>query len=190
MSQRDREQLQTLKDKAANLKQQLGNLLPSDQPEQVELQVIETELNQTMAGFEALKHKAEDGRPDDIGEFKRGQDKSADGQTPLGETVVQIPVSLPFEIPSFSADENPILKGIAVLIPNPNRRLQIFSFVGYLTTIAFLAGTGFNELYLQRPTFGADGLRDYFALLAWGFGAEATRSAVTNALRRTDESKP
>ena len=68
--------------------------------------------------------------------------------------------------------------------------LQLFSFAGYLTTIAFLAGTGFNQLYLQRSTFGADGLRDYFALLAWGFGAEATRSAVTNALRRTDESKP
>ena len=186
----DREQLQTLKEKTANLRQQLGNLLPSEQPEQVELQVIEAELNQTIAAFEALKHKAEDGRPDDIGEFKRGQGKSVDGQTAPSEPVVQIPISPPSEIPSFSADENPILKGIAVLIPNPNRRLQIFSFAGYLTTIAFLAGTGFNQLYLQRPTFGADGLRDYFALLAWGFGAEATRSAVTNALRRTDESKP
>lgn len=188
---RDREQLQNLTNKTSSLKQQLNTLLPSDQPEQVELQMIETELNQTAEALKTLKDKVEDTLPiDDIGEFKRGQDKSADSKTPDDEPSVEVPVSPASEIPSFPADENPILRGIAALIPNPQQRLQVFSFAGYLTTIAFLAGTGFNQLYLQRPTFGADGLRDYFALLAWGFGAEATRSAVTNALRRTDESKP
>jgi hypothetical protein len=187
----DQEKLQNLKDNATNLKQQLSNLLPSEQPEQAELQVIETEINQAAEAFKALKNKVEDILPiDDLGEFKRGQDKSVGGETPTTEPVTEVPVSPATEVPSFPADENPILKGIAKLIPNPNQRLQLFSFAGYLTTIAFLAGTGFNQLYLERPTFGADGLRDYFALLAWGFGAEATRSAVTNALRRTDESKP
>jgi hypothetical protein len=108
---------------------------------------------------------------------------------PVDEPIIEVPVSPATEASSYSTDENPILKGVAVLIPSPNRRLQLFSFAGYLTTIVFLAGTGFNQLYLERSTFGADGLRDYFALLAWGFGAEATRSAVTNALRRTDETK-
>lgn len=187
----DRAQLQSLNDKVANLRQQLNNLLPSDQPEQAELQIIETELNQTAEAFKSLKNKLEDMQPiDDVGDFKRGQDKSVGGKIPTSELAIEVPIPTVTETPPFSADENPILKGIAVFIPNPNRRLQVFSFAGYLTTIAFLAGTGFNQLYLQRPTFGADGLRDYFALLAWGFGAEATRSAVTNALRRTDESKP
>ncbi|MBD2534101.1 hypothetical protein H6G97_33025 [Nostoc flagelliforme FACHB-838] len=187
----DQEKLQNLKDNATNLKQQLSNLLPSDQPEQAELQVIETEINQAAEAFKALKNKVEDILLiDNLGEFKRGQDKSVRGETPATEPVTEVPVSPATKVPSLPTDENPVLKVISTLIPNPNRRLQLFSFAGYLTTITFLAGTGFNQLYLERSTFGADGLRDYFALLAWGFGAEATRSTVTNALRRTDESKP
>ena len=187
----DRDQLQTLNDTAVDLKQQLSNLLPSDQPDQTELLVMETEINQVVAAAKVLQSKVDDSPPiDDIGDFKKGQGKSVTGESAAPEPAIEVPVSSTHEIPTFAADENPILKGIAVLIPKPNQRLQLFSFAGYLTTIAFLAGTGFNQLYLDRPTFGADGLKDYFSLLAWGFGAEATRSAVTNALRRTDELKP
>jgi len=187
----DRDRLQVLNGTAVSLKHRLSSLLPSDQPDQAELQVIETEINQAAEDFKALKARVEVTLPNDhIGDFKRGEGKSVTGDPSGIEPAIEVPTSPTTEIPAFSADENPILKSIAFLIPNPNQRLQLFSFAGYLTTIAFLAGTGFNQLYTQRPTFGADGLRDYFALLAWGFGAEATRSAVTNALRRTDESKP
>jgi len=191
LAQIDLDQLKLLNDTAADLKQQLSNLLPSDQPDQTELLVIETEINQAAAAAKVLQAKVDDSLPiDDIGDFTRGKGKSVTGESAAPELAIEVPVSSTPEILTFAADENPILKGIAVLIPKPNQRLQLFSFAGYLTTIAFLAGTGFNQLYLDRPTFGADGLKDYFALLAWGFGAEATRSAVTNALRRTDESKP
>jgi hypothetical protein len=187
----DRDHLQTLHNKTTDLRQQLSSLLPSDQPDQVELQVIETEINQAVAAVKALQAQADDTPPiDDIGDYKPGKGKSVTGEPSAPEPAIEVPVSSTPDIPTFSADENPLLKGIAFLIPQPNQRLQLFSLAGYLTTIVFLAGTGFNQLYLERPTFGADGLKDYFALLAWGFGAEATRSAVTNALRRTDESKP
>ena len=39
-------------------------------------------------------------------------------------------------------------------------------------------GIGFNELYVQKATFGAAPWPEYFALLAWGFGTEATRDAL------------
>jgi hypothetical protein len=47
--------------------------------------------------------------------------------------------------------------------------------------IIFLAWLGMIELYSGKPTFGAEPLRDYFALLAWGFGAEMTRESITRA---------
>jgi hypothetical protein len=45
--------------------------------------------------------------------------------------------------------------------------------------IIFLAWLGMIELYSGKSTFGAEPLRDYFALLAWGFGAELTRESIT-----------
>jgi hypothetical protein len=62
--------------------------------------------------------------------------------------------------------------------------LQIFYVISYATSIAILAGSGFSQLYLQNPTFGARPFEDYLALLAWGFGAEATRSKVTQVVRK------
>jgi hypothetical protein len=62
-------------------------------------------------------------------------------------------------------------------------RLTIFQWVSALVAVVLLAGAGFVELYVARTTFGASPWADYFALLAWGFGAEATRAAVTDLLR-------
>jgi hypothetical protein len=62
-------------------------------------------------------------------------------------------------------------------------RLRLFIWTSYAIAVTFLAGAGFVELYANKPTFGAEPWRDYFALLAWGFGAEATRDAVTKTVR-------
>lgn len=62
-------------------------------------------------------------------------------------------------------------------------RLQIFTWLTYLVAVGMLAAAGFNELYAGVATFGANGWGDYFALLAWGFGAEATRSSITDLLK-------
>jgi hypothetical protein len=60
-----------------------------------------------------------------------------------------------------------------------NLRLKVFTVSSYIIAIVFLAGAGFSQLYLDKPTFGDNPWKDYFALMAWGFGAEATRDAVT-----------
>lgn len=37
-------------------------------------------------------------------------------------------------------------------------------------------------MYLKEETFGERPFGDYFALLAWGFGAEASREAIAKAV--------
>ena len=57
----------------------------------------------------------------------------------------------------------------------PRVRLAVFAWGSVILALLLLALVGFNELYANNPTFGAVWLTDYLALLAWGFGAEATR---------------
>lgn len=62
-------------------------------------------------------------------------------------------------------------------------RLRWFEVATYAAALILLGGTGFNEVYVKKLTFGAELWSDYFALLIWGFGAEATRDSVTSTLR-------
>jgi hypothetical protein len=63
------------------------------------------------------------------------------------------------------------------------KQLRLFTWTSYAIAIVFLAGAGFNQLYVDNPTFGANSWKDYFSLLAGGFGAEATRDTVTKAIQ-------
>ena len=63
------------------------------------------------------------------------------------------------------------------------RRLRLFTWASYVIALAMLVGAGFGELYVANQTFGANAWGDYFALLAWGFGAEATRAAIAEMVR-------
>ena len=62
-------------------------------------------------------------------------------------------------------------------------RLRWFRIATYAIAVILMAAAGFNELYLSKPIFGANAWSDYFSLLAWGFGAEATRSSVTELMK-------
>ncbi|MBE9069270.1 hypothetical protein IQ260_21745 [Leptolyngbya cf. ectocarpi LEGE 11479] len=62
-------------------------------------------------------------------------------------------------------------------------RLRIFNYSSRGVAIIFLSWAGFSELYVNQPTFGNQPLSDYFALLAWGFGAEVTRESVSKVLK-------
>lgn len=62
-------------------------------------------------------------------------------------------------------------------------RLKWFTLTTYAVAVILLAGAGFGELYVTNATFGANAWSDYFALLAWGFGAEAARASVTEMLK-------
>lgn len=61
------------------------------------------------------------------------------------------------------------------------RNLRWFTQARNGIAIIFLAWLGMIELYSGKPTFGAEPLSDYFALLAWGFGAELTRESLVKA---------
>ena len=59
-----------------------------------------------------------------------------------------------------------------------NLNLKIFASVSYIVALILLIGAGFNEMYFKNETFGERPFGDYFSLLAWGFGAEASREAI------------
>jgi hypothetical protein len=63
------------------------------------------------------------------------------------------------------------------------RNIYWFNWLSYVIAVGLLAGAGFGQLYASQPMFGANGWSDYFTLLAWGFGAEATRDAITKVVR-------
>ena len=60
--------------------------------------------------------------------------------------------------------------------------VKIFAWVSYAIALILLVGAGFNEMYLKEDTFWEKPFGDYFALLAWGFGAEASREAIAKAV--------
>jgi hypothetical protein len=62
-------------------------------------------------------------------------------------------------------------------------RLALFRYSTYALALGLLVWMGFAEIYAASPTFGADGAKDYLVLFLWGFGAEATRSAVTEVVK-------
>jgi hypothetical protein len=68
-------------------------------------------------------------------------------------------------------------------VSGAGRRLRWFTGVSYAIALLFLIGAGFNQLYVDNLTFGANPWKDYFALLAWGFGAEATRDSITKMVQ-------
>ena len=62
-------------------------------------------------------------------------------------------------------------------------RLRWFTWLTYGVAVVFLALAGFVELYGGRIDFGANGITDYFTLLVWGFGAEATRASIAEMVQ-------
>jgi len=63
-------------------------------------------------------------------------------------------------------------------------RLTLFTVLAYLVLVIALSWLGYNQLYLASPTFGANPVADYFALLVWGVGVDLiTRSAVMGTLK-------
>ena len=66
-------------------------------------------------------------------------------------------------------------------VAQATQKLKWFNRVSRVVAIALLAWLGMTELYGSNATFGADPLRDYFAVIAWGFGAELTRESVLRA---------
>jgi hypothetical protein len=164
---------------------QLGQPLPSDQAEQWRLRSLDLQQR-----LDALK-------PDDLTAYQTLQDEVkkaldevkaavAEQSWPatrlrgpelvakgLPTTVLQLLAPAPSARSLTSEDQ----------VLSARARLRLFTWASYAVAVILLAGAGFAELYIARPAFGANAWGDYFALLAWGFGAEATRAAVTEMVR-------
>lgn len=65
-------------------------------------------------------------------------------------------------------------------------RHTFFSLLLYFLTGLFLAGLGFNNLYLDNPSFGAQPVLNYLTLLAWGLGAETSVTSIGGLLKKWD----
>lgn len=126
-------------------------------------------------------------KPDDTleGEIKQGQldleDVLERQPPPPGGVKGVVPRPRVDLLPGSPAVRQPPAVDQGVI--SAERRLWLFTLASYIIAIVLLAGIGFNELYINKPAFGASAWGDYFGLLAWGFGAEATRQAITGALK-------
>ncbi|MEL6158519.1 MAG: hypothetical protein AAFR18_04785 [Cyanobacteria bacterium J06627_32] len=198
-----KEKLGKLEKKSDQLSQQIADLSPANTLEAAAFSSLETDIREAMEEIVEIEEIKATRVPETISRgFELGVAKSPEVSASAIEDIsfaapapslssAEAMQAQDFEgHPTFSPDENPILKWLGAAGLSANQRLRLFSTAGYLTTIVFLAGTGFNQLYLEKATFGEDGPVDYFSLVAWGFGAEATRNAITNVLRRTDGDKP
>lgn len=158
-------------DKTSELTQRLYMLMPA---QETEIQTLQSEINTGIEKVKALGTQVVD------------VEKGIDGGSEVG-MVIQAP-----SVSEKEVSQVPFLtktgKAIASLWQTANGRLKLFYFSSYLISFTVLAGSGFNQLYWTKPTFGANGWGDYFALLALGFGAEATRNVVTQVARKADES--
>lgn len=165
----DSNQLYEWENKATELTQTLYTI-----SQDTELKTLQSEINTSIDKVRAL------------GVQVLGVEKSIDGSPEVG-MVIQAPSvgeKESSQLPFFTKSG----KAIASLWRTANGRLKLFYLSSYLISFTVLAGSGFNQLYWTKPTFGANGWGDYFALLALGFGAEATRNVVTQVARKADES--
>ncbi len=115
------------------------------------------------------------------------QSRRAAGQATLviEETAPQFPrfaLRLPDSAPA--ATGRPVAAGFPASLPWARMRLYGFRLAQFLILITLWGWTGYNELYIQNPTFGSDWLSNYFTLVAWGFTSEAARATLTNLAGR------
>lgn len=95
--------------------------------------------------------------------------------------------------PSFSMAVPAVSEAVAA---SPRRaararwRLIGVNWASRTIAISLFSFAGFTQLYSPRSTFGADPLADYFALLAWGLGAETTRSSIVKVIQDLGVSLP
>ncbi len=173
----------------ADFQEQLNAMLPDDDDKYADLHTAVAEMQQSLVAAQTLETAALSSRHID-----------------------NLPHNLPLPAPSLRPSEQrpvteeqkeaapgcltsflrPLIQplqsasGQQSTVSKARRRLQWFAWGGYLLAIILLVGAGFSQLYITRPTFGATLWSDYFALFLWGFGAEASRAAITDVLRSLD----
>ncbi|MCA9874329.1 MAG: hypothetical protein KC441_11760 [Anaerolineales bacterium] len=151
--------------RAADWQQQLDELEPGNETTWTALQTAMRAGQQELAQAIAA-HQSQD---ETLESLPQAAVKGILGQQMLAAL-------LPLPAATISLDD-------AQAAANADWRLRLFRWVSYGLVIILLAGAGFAELYIGKATFGANAWGDYLALLAWGFGAEVSRTAVVEMVR-------
>lgn len=166
---------QQCKSRADTLEKELNTLSPSDQADKLE--ELRTKIQEAIWEAQPLEAKS----PQVFLDQSKGlHDKNE------SEVLEQIAVEILAEAGKKRESRHWWSRAIEPLQLGADGRLGLFYVASYLIVLTVLAGGGFRDLYVNRSTFGADRWSDYLGLLAWGFGAEATRSAVTKVVRNWD----
>lgn len=182
-----------INDEVAAVKQVMSNLVPSDQ------EGVKSLTNQLNALIKTFRESTDEVIAPTLDVVLDSDPEKTDGSPKL--VVSQLTM-----IPSFEARSetnkkrgntamdsywlDQVLKQFktSIIWPDADGRLRLFYLASYIGSVVVMAAVGFNSLYVENPIFGANIFADYFSLVAWGFGAEATRDTVTKVVRKTDES--
>ncbi|MGB9753077.1 MAG: hypothetical protein C0183_16355 [Roseiflexus castenholzii] len=156
-----------------HLGRQIDVLLPDDQIAYQEIDAAMTSLNSD------LKTLLPKGAPEST--LLGGRSGAAAGPTAVIEEIArQIPpLAMRFPKPARDAAQQIAAVRFPANLPWARIRLSGFRLAQFLILITLWGWTGYNELYIQNPTFGSDWLSNYFTLLAWGFTSEAARATLT-----------
>lgn len=161
-----------------HLGRQIDVLLPDDQTALQEIDSAITSLNSD------LKTLLPKGAPESA--LLGGRSGPAAGPTAVMEEVArQIPrLAMHFPKSVRDAAQQTAVARFPANLPWAQIRLSGFRLAQFLILITLWGWTGYNELYIQNPTFGSDWLSNYFTLVAWGFTSEAARATFTNLAGR------
>lgn len=199
----DKESPQQLSEDLINLRQQLVRYLQGqakvNQFDNLrnELTELAPEEDKSLRRIsKSLQQELDSLSPTDLEAFKTWQQKVEDEIDRIDQTIKQhagnegargqlLITARDFDdtSPSRLPDPVPDARPLQLNPVQAARNLIVFNWIGYAIAVILLAGAGFGQLYVAQPTFGANRWTDYFALLAWGFGAEATRDAITKVVR-------
>lgn len=161
------------------LARQIDVLLPGDQSAYQAISDAIADLNRD------LKASLPKGAPESA--LLGGQSGSAAGAAALViEDIAPQFSRLVLNLPRVDQTAAPQSATAGFLANLPWARIRLYGFrlAQFLILITLWGWTGYNELYIQNPTFGSDWLSNYFTLLAWGFTSEAARATFTSLAGR------
>ncbi|WP_019505717.1 hypothetical protein [Pleurocapsa sp. PCC 7319] len=167
-------QLQTQLEQVENLWQELAQVLPDEADE------WQPQIDSWKQQFANLT------LDDDMGNLAaelKNMAQEINEAIPRGRGVAsEKSLAMTTEQPVIGDAPTGISFNIQKSLQKANLNLKIFAWSSYAIALLLLVGAGFSELYIDNETFGDRPFRDYFSLLAWGFGAEASREAIAKAI--------
>ncbi|NEO44617.1 MAG: hypothetical protein F6K55_10955 [Moorea sp. SIO4A3] len=180
-------------DRFQDIAQQLNRYLQVDRDMRqlinLSAQLPPEEAKPWQAKVENLRQRLDNFSPSDLAGEKSFQNEVDDGIAEIKTLISQnsgIAKGLPIPgmtIPPLAPAPNARPLKLAKQVSGAGVRLRVFISGSYAIAVVFLAGAGFSELYVDHNTFGANPWKDYLGLLVWGFGAEATRDAVSKVVQ-------